>query len=126
VPFEARRPVRGFLSYKGQRNHIGHWWPAINGDLARYKSWLERDRLLLLDFDADTVVIASQPFWLFWTAAEGKSCSHAPDYFACLTDCSALVVDCRPTNRIKRRRRRLGRQAGRQTRKTADGHPFGA
>ncbi|WP_429421986.1 hypothetical protein [Nocardia sp. GAS34] len=28
VPFEECLPVRGFLSYKGQRNHVGCWWTA--------------------------------------------------------------------------------------------------
>ena len=43
----------------------------------------------------------SQPFWLFWTTPEGKPRSHAPDYFARLADGSALVLDCRPAERIK-------------------------
>jgi hypothetical protein len=30
-----------------------------------YESWLERDHLMLLDYDPDVVGIASQPFWLF-------------------------------------------------------------
>jgi hypothetical protein len=68
-----------------------------------YESWLERDRLVLLDFDPDVVGIASQPFWLFWTTAEGKPRSHAPDYFARLADGSALVLDVRPADRIKPR-----------------------
>lgn len=103
VPFESCWPVRGFSSYKGQRNHVGHWWTATTGDLVGYESWLERDHLLLLDFDPDTVGIASQPFWLFWTTAEGKPRSHAPDYFARLANGSALVLDCRPVERIKPR-----------------------
>jgi hypothetical protein len=103
VPFESCRPVRGFPSYKGQRNLIGSWWTATTGTLVGYESWLERDRLLLLDFDPGTVGIASQPFWLFWTTSEGKSRSHAPDYFARLADGSALVLDCRPADRIKPR-----------------------
>jgi hypothetical protein len=56
---------------------------------------------MLLDFDPDVVGIASQPFWLFWTEPEGRSRSHAPDYFARLADGSALVMDCRPVDRIK-------------------------
>lgn len=103
VPFEACQPARGFPSYKGQRNHVGQWWTATNGDLVGYESWLERDRLLLLDFDPDTVGIVSQPFWLFWTTAEGKARSHAPDYFARLADGTALVLDVRPPDRIKPR-----------------------
>jgi hypothetical protein len=46
-------------------------------------------------------VVASQPFWLFWPAGEDKVRSHVPDYFARLADGSALVVDCRPVERIK-------------------------
>ena len=26
VPFEECLPVRGFPSYKGQRNRVGRWW----------------------------------------------------------------------------------------------------
>ncbi|WP_214367032.1 TnsA-like heteromeric transposase endonuclease subunit [Pseudonocardia sp. H11422] len=105
VPFESCLPVRGFPSYKGQRNHVGRWWTATTGTLVGYESWLERDRLILLDFDPDTVGIASQPFWLVWTTAEGRARSHAPDYFARLAGGSALVLDCRPAERIKEKDR---------------------
>jgi hypothetical protein len=71
--------------------------------LVGYESWLERDTLIVLDFDPDVVGVASQPFWLFWTTAEGKARSHAPDYFARLADGSARVIDCRPADRIKPR-----------------------
>jgi hypothetical protein len=47
------------------------------------------------------VDIASQPFWLFWTTAEGKPRSHAPDFFVRLADGSARVLDVRPAHRIK-------------------------
>ena len=33
VPFEECMPVRGFPSYKGQRNHVGRWWTATTGSL---------------------------------------------------------------------------------------------
>ncbi|MFC5054336.1 TnsA-like heteromeric transposase endonuclease subunit [Saccharothrix xinjiangensis] len=105
VPLESCRPVRGFPSFKGQRHHVGRWWTATTETLVGFESWLERDRLILLDFDPAVVGIASQPFWLFFTTAEGKRRSHAPDYFARLVDGSALVLDCRPTARIKPRDR---------------------
>ena len=66
-----------------------------------FESWLERDRLLLLDFDPRVVGIASQPFWLFFGTAEGKRRSHTPDCFARLVDGSAPVPDCRPVDRVK-------------------------
>ena len=62
VPFESCRPVRGFSSYKEQRHHSGRWWTATTGTLVGYESWLERDRLVLLDFDSEVVGIASQAF----------------------------------------------------------------
>ncbi len=101
VPFESCLPVRRFPSYKGQCHYIGQWWTATTGTLVGFESWLERDRLMLLDFDPDTVGLASQPYWLFWTTAEGRSRSHAPDYFARLADGTAIVLDCRPLDRIK-------------------------
>jgi hypothetical protein len=64
---------------------------------------LERDHLMLLDFDPEVVGIASQPFWLFWTTQEGKSRSHVPDYFVRRGDGSGVVVDCRPAERRKPR-----------------------
>ena len=45
VPFEECMPVRGFPSYKGQRNHVGRWWTATTGSVVGYESWLERDWL---------------------------------------------------------------------------------
>jgi hypothetical protein len=103
MTFESCRPVREFPSYKGQRHLSGRWWTATTGGLVGYESWLERDTLIMLDFDPDVVGIASQPFWLFWTGADGKPRSHAPDYFARLADGSARVLDCRPADRIKPR-----------------------
>ena len=68
-----------------------------------FESWLERDHLMLLDFDPTVVAVVSQPFWLFWRTEQGKVRSHAPDYFARLAGGGAVVVDCRPAERIKPR-----------------------
>jgi hypothetical protein len=59
--------------------------------------------LVLLDFDADVMGIAAQPFWLWWTTLEGQPRPHAPDYFARRADGGALVVDCRLAERIRPR-----------------------
>ena len=56
-------PVRGFPSYKGQRNHVGRWWAATTGSLVGYESWLERDWQMLLDFDSDVVGSAGSSGW---------------------------------------------------------------
>ncbi|HXA60891.1 MAG TPA: TnsA-like heteromeric transposase endonuclease subunit, partial [Streptosporangiaceae bacterium] len=103
LPVEAGRPVRRFRPYKGQRHLPGEWWSATDGRLVGFESWLERDHLMLLDFDPAVVRIASQPFWLFWVTAEGKARSHAPDYFARRRDGSGVVIDCRPVGRRKPR-----------------------
>jgi hypothetical protein len=81
----------------------GRWWAATTGAHIGYESWLERHWLVLLNFDADVMGIAAQPFWLWWTTSEGKPRPHAPDYFARRADGGALVVDCRLAERIRPR-----------------------
>lgn len=100
APFEAGLPVRRFTARKGQEHLSGLWWSATMGGHVGFESWLERDHVMLLDFDASVVVIASQPFWLHWHEDEtGKPVSHAPDFFARRADGSAAVIDCRPIER---------------------------
>ncbi len=61
MPFESCRPARGFPSCKGQRIHIGPWWTATTGDLVDYESWLERDRLILLNIECTVVPVPKDP-----------------------------------------------------------------
>ncbi len=103
VRFEDAVPVREFKSYKGQRHLPGLWWSSTAGGHIGYESWLERDHVMLLDFDPSVVGVSSQPFWLFWAAETGKGISHAPDYFARRDDGTAIVIDCRPADRRKPR-----------------------
>ncbi|MFI9355561.1 TnsA-like heteromeric transposase endonuclease subunit [Streptomyces lydicus] len=103
VRFEDVAPVREFRSYKGQRHLPGLWWSSKAGGHIGYESWLERDHVMLLDFDPFVTGVSSQPFWLFWTSETGKAISHAPDYFARRGDGSAIVIDCRPADRRKPR-----------------------
>jgi len=56
-----------------------------------------------LDFDQDVVGLSSQPFWLFFTGTHGEARRHAPDFFARRRNGGAVVVDCRPDDRIRRR-----------------------
>ncbi|RXS81484.1 TnsA-like heteromeric transposase endonuclease subunit [Streptomyces sp. TM32] len=99
VRFEDAAPVRVFKSYKGQRHLPGLWWSSTVGGHIGFESWLERDHVMLLDFDPSVVGISSQPFWLFWALEAGKGVSHAPDYFARRDNGTAVVIDCRPTDR---------------------------
>ncbi|MFJ8076763.1 TnsA-like heteromeric transposase endonuclease subunit [Streptomyces sp. NPDC096176] len=70
--------------------HVGH------------ESWLERDRLILLDSAPDVVGIASQPFWLNWREGEVRR-RHAPDYFIRLADGRARVVGVRAEDQVDER-----------------------
>lgn len=98
--FEDAAPVRPFRWSRGERHFPGWYWSATTGRHVGFESWLERDRLLLMDFDPGVVGIASQPFWLYWHDGDRER-RHAPDYFVRRADGSAVVVDIRADDRIK-------------------------
>jgi hypothetical protein len=100
VPFERALPVRAFGSYRGKRSFSGLWWSSTTSDHVGYESWLERDRVMALDFDPDVVGLSSQPFRLSWEQGD-KTRSHTPDYFARLRDGTGVVIDVRDDNRIE-------------------------
>ncbi|WSJ92607.1 TnsA-like heteromeric transposase endonuclease subunit [Streptomyces sp. NBC_01320] len=92
-------PVRTFRWAMDAEGFAGWYYSVTVGGHVGYESWLERDRLILLDRDPDVVGIASQPFWLHWH--EGKRVRrHAPDYFVRLADGRARVVDVRAGDRM--------------------------
>jgi hypothetical protein len=95
--------VRGFRWARGQGHLPGLWWSSTTGSHVGYESWLERDHVMLLDFDPEVTAIAAQPFWLRWRDDAGRSRRHAPDVFARMADGSAVVIDVRPDDRIERR-----------------------
>lgn len=94
--FEEVQPVRAFGSFRGQRHFSGLWWSATTARHVGYESWLERDRLMMLDFDQTVVGVSSQPFWLRWPGGR-----HVPDYFARLACGTGVVVDVRADDRIR-------------------------
>jgi hypothetical protein len=100
VPFENVSPVRGFRWSKGTASFAGWWWSATMDRHVGFESWLERDHGMLLDFDADVVAFASQPFWLHWMSADRRR-RHAPDFFARRADGSGVVIDVRADERIE-------------------------
>jgi len=99
VGFEHVLPVRSFGSFQGQRSFQGSWWFATTGEHVGFESWVERDTVMLLDFDPDVVAVSSQPFWLRW-AGQPRARRHVPDFFARLADGSAVVIDVRPDDLI--------------------------
>ncbi|MEU7432935.1 TnsA-like heteromeric transposase endonuclease subunit [Streptomyces sioyaensis] len=100
VAFKSVRPERRFPAFRGQGNWCGWYWSATCGGHVGYESWLERDRLMLLDFDPLVTGMASQPFRLSWAGSGGKRVRHTPDFFVRRADGTGLVVDVRPDERI--------------------------
>ncbi|WP_405610320.1 TnsA-like heteromeric transposase endonuclease subunit [Streptomyces sp. NBC_01508] len=98
--FEDTAPVRPFRWARGERHFAGWYWAATTGQHVGFESWLERDRLVLMDSDPEVVGIASQPFWLHWRDGKRER-RHAPDYFVRRTDGSAVVIDVRADERIE-------------------------
>jgi hypothetical protein len=98
--FEEALPARPFRFEKGLRSFAGWWYFATTAAHVGFESWLERDHLMLMDFDPDVVAVSSQPFWLRWSDGTGRSRRHAPDFFARRADGTAVVVDVRPDGRV--------------------------
>ncbi|MCX5122118.1 hypothetical protein OG992_33730 [Micromonospora sp. NBC_00362] len=59
VRFERCYPARRFPQYKGQKHFPVRWWTETMGHHVGYEPWLERDHLMLLDFDPAVVAVAS-------------------------------------------------------------------
>jgi hypothetical protein len=102
VRFEQAAVVRSFRFAKGMTSFAGWWWFAASGEHVGYESWLERDHVMLMDFDPSVRAVASQPFWLSWHDGRRRR-RHAPDFFARRTDGTGVVVDVRPDERIPER-----------------------
>ncbi|MEU3991749.1 TnsA-like heteromeric transposase endonuclease subunit [Streptomyces platensis] len=102
LAWEEATPVRTFRWSRGLGHFPGWWWAASTERHVGFESWLEQDRLILLDFDPDVVGIASQPFWLHWHDGKEKR-RHAPDYFVRLADGRARVVDVRAEDQVEER-----------------------
>ena len=100
LAFERVAPVRGFASFRGQRNRPGLWWFSRTGEHVGHESWLERDRLMALDADPEVVGVAAQPMWLHWVTESGRPVRHAPDFFARRADGTGVVIDVRADERI--------------------------
>lgn len=85
-------PARDVRSRAGQRNYSGLFWSATTQEHLTYESLLERDRLLLADFDSTVGWLACQPFWL--RGSEGSAFRrHVPDILLEHRDGSYTVID---------------------------------
>ena len=68
---EDALPVRSFQWAKGASHFPGSWWSSTTGEHVGFESWLERDHVMLMDFDSGITGIASQPFGLHWRDGQG-------------------------------------------------------
>lgn len=91
-------PVREFSWHRRQGNYPGWLWTATTDSMVGYESLLERDRVLLADFDTSVTRIVSQPFWIAGPvgADTSKRRRHAPDYLFTTSADSVVVVDVKP------------------------------
>lgn len=71
-------PVRSPGAYQRQRHMPGHWFSTTAGRFLEYESLLERDWMLLLDFDPEVEWICEQPLRLRYRK-DDKPASHVPD-----------------------------------------------
>lgn len=71
-------PVRTPGVYQRQRHMPGRWFSTTTGGFLEYESLLERDWMLLMDFDREVEWICEQPLRLRYVR-DGKPASHVPD-----------------------------------------------
>ena len=81
LSFEVLRrcaPVRSPGVYQRQRHMPGRWFSTTAGRFLEYESLLERDWMLLLDFDREIEWICEQPLRLRYRM-DDEPASHVPD-----------------------------------------------
>ena len=110
---ELGRGVRSSPSFRGRRSFPGWYWASTSGGLVGFESWVQRDHLVALDFDASVVGLVSQPFWLCWTAAGGKRRRHVPDFLVRWAGGAVMVLDSRSAQLIGERDREAFAVTGR-------------
>jgi TnsA endonuclease-like protein len=71
-------PVRRPGVYRQQRHMPGRWFSTTTGGFLEYESLLERDWMLLMDFDREVEWICEQPLQLSYLV-DGNQARHVPD-----------------------------------------------
>ncbi|GBP98825.1 hypothetical protein SSP531S_02180 [Streptomyces spongiicola] len=99
--FEDVAAVRPLRRSRGAHHFSDRYRAATTGRHVCFESRPERDRLALTDFDPGVAGSASQPFRPHLHDGERER-RHTPDYFIRRTDGSAVVVDVRTDERIRR------------------------
>jgi hypothetical protein len=92
--------------YRRQRHMPGRWFSTSTGRFLEYESLLERDWMLLMDFDPEAEPICEQPLRLRYLK-DGLPASHVPDLLvwrAVGRSCAmsrARSVSLIPTSRLR-------------------------
>lgn len=94
-------PVREPAVRQGQRNMPGLWFSSLMRRHVSYESLLERNRMLLLDFDPSIRNYLEQPFRLHYKV-NGRSRVHTPDLLVWRTDGSLMICNVKSTARLER------------------------
>lgn len=75
----------------------GQWFSTTNQDLVRYDSLLERDWLIIKDFDSDVTRILEQPFEMDLSRL-GPKMAHTPDFLLWTKSRGMVVCDVKPSD----------------------------
>lgn len=86
--------ARKVPEYVGQKNVPVRYWCVTTQSHIFCESKLERERLVLADFDPDVESMTSQPFWL-QGVFRGKPIKHVPDFMFVRRD-SVVVCNVKP------------------------------
>jgi len=94
-------PAREPANYKEKTPTSGAFWSSTENDLVLYESLLERQTIMLADFDTNIVGIISQPFRIVALVA-GRRRFHTPDYALVHMDGEMEIVNCKPHDHVKK------------------------
>ncbi|MEU4159220.1 TnsA-like heteromeric transposase endonuclease subunit [Actinoplanes sp. NPDC026670] len=93
------RPVREFRAYQGRKHYSGWYWSSTMQDQVVYESLLEKNRIMLADFEDTVTSIVAQPFQL--TGQDGTvERRHIPDLLLVSASGVVTVVDVKPARRL--------------------------
>jgi hypothetical protein len=92
-------PVRSPGVYQRQRHMPGRWFSTTTGGFLEYESLLERDWMLLLDFDREVEWFCEQPLHLHYVK-DGAPARHVPDLLVWRAGTPELC-DVKSTERVE-------------------------
>jgi len=92
-------PVRRPPAYTGQRHMPGRWFSTTTAGFLRYESLLERDWLLLMDFDPEVSWMREQPLRLSFRR-DGRPANHVPDLLVLRGGERPLLCDVKSEPRL--------------------------